>query len=422
MANKLLSELAKGTWSSLTAYTIGDIVDYLGSSYVCISNSTNNTPPNNTYWALLSNKGDTGSTGAKGDTGSTGSTGAKGDTGNTGAKGDTGSTGAKGDTGSKGDTGNTGSTGAKGDTGSKGDTGNTGTTGAKGDTGNTGSTGAKGDTGTKGDTGIAGAGVNWRGAWDSGTTYAEDDGVSYNQSSYISKAGSNLNNLPTNATYWDPWVAKGDTGSTGAKGDTGNTGSTGAKGDTGNTGATGDTGNTGAKGDTGNAGAKGDTGNSGAKGDTGNTGTTGTKGDTGSVLNQWNVDPTPDSDTSYSGISANLTANENQAFGDVCFMNSSGKMQLADADAIATASAIGMCLGTVLANGTVAYLLLGIARNDAWNWNPGSFVYLSTTGTTGNTITQTAPSGTDDVIQILGIALTADNIFFNPEITQIEHV
>lgn len=53
MADKLLSELAKGTWSSLTDYTVGDIVDYLSSSYICISNSTNNTPPNGTYWAVL---------------------------------------------------------------------------------------------------------------------------------------------------------------------------------------------------------------------------------------------------------------------------------------------------------------------------------------------------------------------------------
>ena len=52
--SKLLSELAKGTWSGATAYTIGDIVDYLSSSYICIANSTNNTPPNATYWALLS--------------------------------------------------------------------------------------------------------------------------------------------------------------------------------------------------------------------------------------------------------------------------------------------------------------------------------------------------------------------------------
>ena len=54
MATKLLSDLAKGAWDSSTAYTVGDIVDHLSSSYICIANSTNNEPPNATYWALLS--------------------------------------------------------------------------------------------------------------------------------------------------------------------------------------------------------------------------------------------------------------------------------------------------------------------------------------------------------------------------------
>lgn len=64
--SKLLSELAKGAWSAVTAYTIGDIVDNNGSSYVCIANSTNNEPPNVTYWALLAEKGDTGAAGNNG--------------------------------------------------------------------------------------------------------------------------------------------------------------------------------------------------------------------------------------------------------------------------------------------------------------------------------------------------------------------
>lgn len=52
--SKLLSELAKGAWDVATAYTIGDIVDHLSSSYICIANTTGNEPPNDTYWARLS--------------------------------------------------------------------------------------------------------------------------------------------------------------------------------------------------------------------------------------------------------------------------------------------------------------------------------------------------------------------------------
>lgn len=57
MADKLLSDLSKGSWSGATAYTVGDIVDNDGSSYICVANNTNQEPPNATYWALLAQKG-----------------------------------------------------------------------------------------------------------------------------------------------------------------------------------------------------------------------------------------------------------------------------------------------------------------------------------------------------------------------------
>jgi hypothetical protein len=151
---KLLSELATGAWDSGTAYTIGDIVDHLSSSYVCIANNTNQEPPNASYWALLSSgiewkdswsagtytknqavsndgsawivnttstteeptgtptdwdklasKGDTGSTGATGATGPTGSTGATGPQGDQGDQGEQGIQGVQGDQGDQGDAG-----------------------------------------------------------------------------------------------------------------------------------------------------------------------------------------------------------------------------------------------------------------------------------------------------------------------------
>ena len=98
-------------------------------------------------------------------------------------------------------------------------------------------------------------------------------------------------------------------------------------------------------------------------------------------------------------------------------------MQLADADAIATCSATAMLVSSSVAqDGTGTYLFLGFARDDAWNWTVGGLIYVSTTGTTGNTLTQTAPSDTDDVIQIVGQAFHADKMWFKPEMAQVEHV
>jgi hypothetical protein len=65
-------------------------------------------------------------------------------------------------------------------------------------------------------------------------------------------------------------------------------------------------------------------------------------------------------------------------------------------------------------------LFHGIGRYDTWAWTVGGVVYLSTTGTSGNTLTQTAPTGTGKVVQILGIATHADRIYFYPQLVQME--
>ena len=50
----------KGAYAGGTAYVVDDVVESGGSSYVCILASTNNTPPNGTYWNLMA-QGGTGS-------------------------------------------------------------------------------------------------------------------------------------------------------------------------------------------------------------------------------------------------------------------------------------------------------------------------------------------------------------------------
>jgi hypothetical protein len=127
-------------------------------------------------------------------------------------------------------------------------------------------------------------------------------------------------------------------------------------------------------------------------------------------------------DHSTTGQKVQLQAGDAMNFGDIGYIDSTGKVKLGDADAIATASCILMCADASIASGAVGtFLVIGIARDDSWNWTIGGLIYLSTTGTTGNTLTQTAPSGTDDVIQIVGVAVSNDIIFFNPPLVQVEH-
>ena len=145
-----------GAWSSGTNYVVDDAVSYLGSSWVCIQNHSNQAPAvPSSYWDLLAEQGATGATGLLGQTGATGPQGDPGETGATGVSiiGQTGATGVTGATGPagfgfSGPTGPTGESGATGATG-VGAIGVTGATGATGATG-TGTTGATGPTGPTG--------------------------------------------------------------------------------------------------------------------------------------------------------------------------------------------------------------------------------------------------------------------------------
>jgi hypothetical protein len=104
--------------------------------------------------------------------------------------------------GDKGDKGDTGSQGDKGDTGAKGDTGSQGIQGIQGIQGEKGAAGADGTDGTS---------FIWENAYAAGTTYAPNDVVSYNGSTYICILAS-TGNLPTNATYWALMAQKGADG------------------------------------------------------------------------------------------------------------------------------------------------------------------------------------------------------------------
>lgn len=54
----------RGAWSGATAYAIHDAVEFSGASYIAIATSTNQIPPNATYWNLLAARGTNGMSGA----------------------------------------------------------------------------------------------------------------------------------------------------------------------------------------------------------------------------------------------------------------------------------------------------------------------------------------------------------------------
>ena len=132
------------------------------------------------------------------------------------------------------------------------------------------------------------------------------------------------------------------------------------------------------------------------------------------------VDTTPGTDHTASGMKGIFTNGNggSVAFGDVCYVALDGHLEFADADATTTMPGLYMALGTITAASSGEWLISGIARDDTWTWTigPGAagLIYVSLTGTTANTLTQTAPSASGDQVQVVGHALSATSMMFNP--------
>jgi hypothetical protein len=84
---------------------------------------------------------------------------------------------------------------------------------------------------------------------------------------------------------------------------------------------------------------------------------------------------------------------------------------------------IVMCSdASITANNSGNWLLIGMIKKSSWVFTIGYPVYATVNGTSGNTISQTAPVGSNDVIQVLGVATATDTIYFNPSLVQAQLV
>jgi len=133
------------------------------------------------------------------------------------------------------------------------------------------------------------------------------------------------------------------------------------------------------------------------------------------------INATPNTDDTWNGKSTNtFNAGGTIAQFDCVYLTSSSTWALTDADAIGTAgNVLIMMAGASGTNGNPLRVIEpgSWVRNDAWNWTVGGVLYLDTSVAGG--LTQTAPSGEDDAVKIIGHAVTADVIYFNPSVNWI---
>lgn len=129
------------------------------------------------------------------------------------------------------------------------------------------------------------------------------------------------------------------------------------------------------------------------------------------------LDPAGSADGKYSGICITGTAGATLSFGQLIYLAvADSRWELTDADALATAGniLIGMCVLAAAADGNATkILLMGQIRADAQfpALTVGAAVYV---GETAGAIQVAIPTGADNVIRVVGFALTADEIYFNP--------
>jgi hypothetical protein len=138
------------------------------------------------------------------------------------------------------------------------------------------------------------------------------------------------------------------------------------------------------------------------------------------------LDPAGSADGKYTGITVTGTAGYTQAFGDLVYLDpTDSRWEAADANAASGADgdSRGLLAMVVVAgtDGTSCTLLLnGIIRADAKfdTFTTNNPIYVSETA---GAVTQTQPTTTDVVIRVVGSALNANEMYFNPDWSYITH-
>jgi hypothetical protein len=131
-------------------------------------------------------------------------------------------------------------------------------------------------------------------------------------------------------------------------------------------------------------------------------------------------EPTVDETASGLIVQATIAANS-IGVGAPLFMQSNGQLATSDATDDTTTPCVALAMDT--GTGSKRILVHGVMRVDAWNWTtgPGTSGLIYANSSPG-TLTQTPPTGTDQVIQPVGWALSDDSMYFSPSMMYLTHV
>lgn len=121
----------------------------------------------------------------------------------------------------------------------------------------------------------------------------------------------------------------------------------------------------------------------------------------------------------WSGLSAILTAGEVLALGKSVYLKGAdSRAWKALATATGTMPAIALATCATVGGTEYEFLLLGFMRYDTWAWTPGGLLYVSRA--TAGELTQTLPALSGEQVQVVGVAITAHIILWNPSYELVE--
>ena len=128
-------------------------------------------------------------------------------------------------------------------------------------------------------------------------------------------------------------------------------------------------------------------------------------------------DEAPD-DNEATGIVFSFIAGATLAIGDVVYIHTDGEVAKADADAVTSMPAVGICVSAGSDGSAVDVLVQGIMHDTSAfdTFTVGADIFVSATA---GAVTATAPSGSGDTVQKVGVALHADMVYFNFNTTEV---
>jgi len=123
-------------------------------------------------------------------------------------------------------------------------------------------------------------------------------------------------------------------------------------------------------------------------------------------------------DNAATGIVFSFIAGATLAIGDVVYIHTDGEVAKADADAVTSMPAVGICVGAGTDGNAVDVLVQGIMHDTSAfpTFTVGADVFVDTTA---GAVTATAPSGSGDTVQKIGVATHADMVYFNFNTTEV---